>query len=206
MFIDDDGITFGFDQWRRLRMTMLPGYRPLAAWLYTDVQPNLFAFDSFLDLLVQAERNAGTVQGNGCWVEFRPADVVLVSLYDRWSPLAVPRELFWPVLAGLHDFLSRTAKAPDLARPPDYPVISRQANWRQPPDHGRPVLVDHTYFPREWSEQDVREAGEGAWRSAEALYDEHTGAWSGLWRGVELAGYYDPDTGRVQTYFPVLAP
>jgi hypothetical protein len=206
MFLDDDAITFGFDQWRRLRMSMLPGYRPLAAWLHTDVQPNLAALDRFVGLLGQAERNAGAIHGNGCLVEFRPGTVVLTSLYGRWAPLAVPRALFWQVLAGLHDFLATTANAPDLARLPGYPEVSRQVTERRPPDGGRPALVDHTYFPPGWSEQDVRAAGEGAWRSAEALYDEHTGVWSGMWRGMEVSGYYAPDTGEVQVYFPVLAP
>ncbi len=93
----------------------------------------------------------------------------------------------------------------DLSRPADYPAVSRQATLRETPA-GPAALVDHTYFPREWSEQDVRAAGEGAWNSPEALYDEQTGAWSGLWHGLELAGYFDPAAGTVQTYFPVLAP
>ncbi|AHH99142.1 hypothetical protein [Kutzneria albida] len=206
MFTTGDEITFSHDQWRRLRITMLPAYRPLAAWLHTDVQPNLAALDQFAEVLGQAATNRETVNGNGCWIEFRPNDVVIGSLYDRWEPLPVPTGLFWPVLSGLRGFLLGAAAEPGLTRPDGYPAVSRMTTRRPPPTGGRPVLVDRTYFPPEWSEQQVQQAAAGAWGSAEALYDEHTGTWSGLWCGGELAGYYDPATGTVQSYFPVLAP
>jgi hypothetical protein len=74
------------------------------------------------------------------------------------------------------------------------------------PDGRPPILVDHTFFPPDWSPEAVRAAAEGAWQGEDACFDVRTGAWSGLWRGLELAGYFDPDTGSVLTYFPVLAP
>jgi hypothetical protein len=211
MFSTGEEIAFGFDEWRRLRITVLPDYRPLAAWLHTDVQPNLAVVDGLGRLLGQAEQSVVTVHGNGCRVRFRPADVVIDSQFGRWPPLAVPRSLFWPVLSGLRSFLADfLADAESAANPaePELPGARpfRRAEWRTPPDGGPPALVDHTYFPPDWSEADVRAAGQGAWRSAEALFDEPTGTWSGLWHDLELAGYYDPATGSPLTYFPVLPP
>jgi hypothetical protein len=206
VFTTADEITFGFDEWRRLTITMLPAYRPLAAWLHTDVQPNLAALDTFVGVLGQADRDGMVVNGNGCAVAFPAEHIMLTSLYDHWSPLSVPRALFWPALTGLRAFVAEVRGARGLARPLDYPLVSRDVYRHVPPEGGPPVLVDHTYFPRHWSPELVREAGEGAWRSQEAWYDSETGAWSGLWRGLEVAGYFDPATGSPQTYFPVLAP
>ncbi|GAA0616538.1 hypothetical protein GCM10010174_38130 [Kutzneria viridogrisea] len=206
MFDTGEEISFGYDQWHRLRITMVPDYRPLAAWLHTDVQPNLAALDQFSRVLRQAASNRETVNGNGCWIDFQPAGVLIGSLYDRWQPLPVPEALFWPVLSGLRAFLLNSAADPALARPDGYPAVGRMTTHRTPPTGGRPALVDRTHFPPDWSAQEVQEAATGAWHSAEARYDEQTGAWSGLWRDLELAGYYDPATGAVHTYFPVLAP
>lgn len=205
MFITSDDITFGFDEWRRLRVSAPAEYRALAAWLYSDVQANLAAVDGFTEVLRNAERDGLVVNGNGCSVMFDGGRVMLSSRYGRWAPLSVPPELFWLVLKGLRDFLGGIQGDPGLVRE-DYPEVTRLAVLEEIGPGRRPVVVDHTYFPQDWPEEVASEAGTRAWQSDNALYDEETGCWSGFWRGLEIAGYYDPGSGTVLVYFPVLAP
>lgn len=206
MFTTSDDITFGFDEWHRLRIGMLASYRPLAAWLHTDVQSNLAAVDTYIELLRRAQQDGITVNGNGCYVTFERDHITVASRYGRWTPLAVPEGLFWQVLNGLRGFLAGIQGAPGLARPGDRHDVTRTATLRHPANGGPPQLVDHTHFPKEWTKDMIREAGKAAWQSEQARYDMETGAWSGLWQGMELAGYYDPDQRKIQTYFPIMAP
>ncbi|WP_434533285.1 hypothetical protein [Amycolatopsis carbonis] len=46
-------------------------------------------------------------------------------------------------------------------------------------------------------------AGTAAWSSPDVLRDPATGAWSGSFADLEIAGYHNPATGEVLTYFPV---
>lgn len=206
MFEIGEEVGFAFDEQRRLRISVPEAYLPLAAWLYTDAQPNLQALDGLGELLRQCRQVGRTLLGNGCSVTFVDELVVLESLYERWPRTAVPEKFFWMVLVSLRNFLMATSTAQELARPEEYPVVTRALSELEPPGGGPKVLVDHTYFPVEWSEREVREAGEGAWQSAECVLHAATGVWSGMWRGLELAGYYNPDTGEAQVYFPVLSP
>jgi hypothetical protein len=206
MFEIGEQVGFAFDEQRRLRISVPEGYLPLAAWLHTDAQPNLQALDGLGELLRQCEQHGRTLLGNGCAIAFSGDLVMLESLYERWPRTAVPREFFWAVLSGLRNFLVATSGIPELARPQEYPAVTRALREVDRPDGGPKLLVDHTYFPPEWSDQEVREAGEGAWQSPECVLHEETGVWSGMWRGLELAGYYNPATGEPQVYFPVLSP
>jgi hypothetical protein len=204
MFGIGDAITFTFDEFRRLRISAPEAHLPLAAWLHTDVQPNISAIDQLTGLLRRAQAEQRTWLGNGCSLDLINDVVLLESLYDRWPRLVLPQSQFWPVLEGLRGFLVSTAQEPSLQRPEDYPEVSRDTTDHRNPNTGRLSYLDHTYFPRTWSTQDVIRAGEGAWQSPQLVRDERTGAWSGIWGNLELAGYYDPATGQALTYFPVL--
>ncbi|MFD1052407.1 hypothetical protein ACFQ1S_45900, partial [Kibdelosporangium lantanae] len=91
-----------------------------------------------------------------------------------------------------------------LARPDDYPLLQR--GFTEHEEDGRRYLVDYTYFPADWSADQAQEAEDGAWASPELVRDEVTGLWSGMWQGMELAGYYDSATDKVLVSFPVISP
>ncbi|MGW4490110.1 EndoU domain-containing protein [Amycolatopsis sp. NPDC004368] len=199
-------VSVGVDQHRRLRIMVPKEFLPLAAWLYTDAQPNISVLDQLGGALEDCRRRGMTMIGNGCTLDFLNDLVVLESRYGRWSRCVVPQSVFWPVLNGLRSFLIGTAKYSGLARPADYPLAAVRIFEVHPDDGAKPFVVNYTYFPPEWSEDEVRAAGNGAWQSETAVRDPETGVWSGMWRGLELAGYFDPKTGEVQTYFPVVGP
>ncbi|RZQ61926.1 EndoU domain-containing protein [Amycolatopsis suaedae] len=204
MFGIGDEITFTYDEFRRLRISVPEELLPLAAFLHTDVQPNIAAMDDFAGFVRLAQAEQRTWLGNGCALDLVNDVVLLESLYDRWPRLTIPASLFWPVLEGLRGFLISSAQAPRLQRPAGYPAVTRATTEFNHPDSGRVSYVDHTYFPRTWTREDVIRAGEGAWQSPQLVTDEKTGAWSGMWGNLELAGYHDPATGQALTYFPVL--
>ncbi|WP_231648706.1 EndoU domain-containing protein [Saccharothrix sp. NRRL B-16348] len=206
MFGIGDSIEFTFDGQRRLRVSVPADYLPLAAWLTTDAQPHLSGLDHLVGLIRHCQREGRTLVGNGCSVDLVNDVVLLESSYGRWPRAVIPESLFWPVLEGLHGFMAGAAREPTLARPADYPEVFRATTEHQDSGAARPVVVDHTYFPLDWTNEDVMAAGEGAWQSPETIRDPHTGTWSGVWRNLELAGYYDPGTGEALTYFPVIAP
>jgi hypothetical protein len=203
-FTPGDQLSLSFDEHRRLRVMVPPPMLPLAAWLYTDVQPNLSALDQMWVALEHCRDTSVTFVGNGCLVDFVNDVVVLESRYDTWPRHVVPPEVFWSVLAGARAFLAGTSGVPMLARPDDYPVVGR--GFTEHDEDGRKYLVDYTYFPAEWSADQVRAAGDGAWTSPQLVCDEATGLWSGMWEGLELAGYYDRATGEALVYFPVISP
>ncbi|NUT48464.1 MAG: hypothetical protein HOV94_14315 [Saccharothrix sp.] len=206
MFDIGDSIGFAFDEHRRLRVSAPADHLPLAAWLTTDAQPHLYGLDHLADLLQRCRHEDCRLVGNGCSIDFVNDVVLLESTYGRWPRAVIPESVFWPVLEGLHRFLVAAAPEPALARPADYPEAFRAATGHQEPGTPRPIVVDHTYFPLDWTEEEVAESGEGAWQSREAIRDPHTGTWSGMWRNLELAGYYDPATGEALAYFPVISP
>lgn len=197
-------LSLSFDEYRRLRVMTPPQMLPLAAWLYTDVQPNLAAVDRMLAALQRCRAEGLSLIGNGGLVDFLNEAVVLESRYGTWERHVVPQTAFWQVLNGVRAFLSGTANQPLLARPADYPLALRGSSTYV--EEGRTYLVEYTYFPEGWSPEQVRAAGDGAWASPQLLRDEATGLWSGMWQGLELAGYYDTKTGEPLTYFPVISP
>ncbi|GAB3897222.1 hypothetical protein GCM10029964_079730 [Kibdelosporangium lantanae] len=203
-FIPGDQLALAFDEHRRLRLVVPQPMLPLAAWLYTDVQPNLSALDQTWVALEHCRDNGVTYVGNGCLVDFVNDVVVLESRYETWPRHVVPQQVFWSVLAGVRAFLAGTAGAPVLARPDDYPLLQR--GFTEHEEDGRRYLVDYTYFPADWSADQAQEAEDGAWASPELVRDEVTGLWSGMWQGMELAGYYDSATDKVLVSFPVISP
>lgn len=206
MFEIGESVSLAFDQRRRLRVMAPEEYLPLAAWLHTDAQPNSSALDQLVRVLQWCRQEEWTLVGNGCVLDFVRDVVVLESRFGTWPRTVVPQSAFWPVLDGMRAFLAGTATAPGLVRPAGYPDVRRVATERQRPDDGKRYLLDHTCFPVEWTPEQVREAGDGAWRSADLLRDPTTGTWSGMWRDLVLAGYFDRATGEVLTYFPVISP
>ncbi|AOS65116.1 EndoU domain-containing protein [Actinoalloteichus hymeniacidonis] len=201
----DESIRFDFDDSRRLRIAMVDGLLPIAAWLHTDVQANLAGLESFGTLLTTAKAGGHTINGNGCAVRFEHGEVVLESLYDRWEPLRFSEDLLVAILTGLRAFLRDSAADPRLARAANFPEPTRMVTTHGR-DDGSTVLIDHTYFPQAWSPMQVQVAADAAWASDDFLFDEVTGVWSGTHEGLEFAGYYDPKTGVPQMYFPVVAP
>ncbi|WIX83011.1 EndoU domain-containing protein [Amycolatopsis carbonis] len=201
-----ESVSLAFDDQRRLRIMVPRELLPVAAWLYTDAQPNIAVLDRLGATLQRCRSEERTLVGNGCQVDFVNNIVVLESRYGRWPRKIVPQSVFWPVLNGLRSFLVAAAADPALARPADYPLAVPRIFEERPDGGQKPYFVDYTYFPPEWSGEEVRAAGNGAWQSPTAVRDLETGVWSGMWRGLELAGYFDPATGEVLTFFPVIAP
>lgn len=199
-------IEMAFDARRRLRIIAPEHLIPLAAWLYTDVQPNIAGLDEFGKALQRCRAEESTLVGNGCNVDFVNDLVLVENRFGTWTRQVVPQHVFWSIFGSFRSFLVATAQAPVLRRPAGYPPALRLTAERPLDDGDKPVLVNHTYFPVDWSIAEVRQAGDGAWQSEEVLRDRLTGAWSGMWRGLELAGYYDVGTGEVLTYFPVVSP
>lgn len=201
-----DSVSLVFDRHRRLRIMTPREYLPLAAWLYTDAQANSSVLDQLGAALERCRREDRTLIGNGCTIDFLNDVVVLESRYGRWPRKVLPQSVFWPVFNGLRSFLAASAGQPELARPANYPLAVSRVFEEKPDDGSKSFLVNYTYFPPTWSEDEVRSAGNGAWQSPTAVRDAETGLWSGMWRGLELAGYFDPENGDVQTFFPVIAP
>lgn len=199
-----EGLSLSFDEHRRLRVMAPQQMLPFAAWLYTDVQPNLAAVDQMLGTLQRCRAEGLTLIGNGALVDFVNEVVVLESRYDTWDRHVIPQSVFWPALTGVREFLAGTAGQPSLARPAGYPLALRSSSTHI--EEGRTCLVEYTFFPSAWSVEQVHAAGDGAWASPQLVRDEMTGLWSGMWHGLELAGYYDKATGEPLTYFPVISP
>lgn len=206
MFEIGDSVAMSFDARRRLRIMTPEKYLPLAAWLHTDVQPNLAALDELVAVLQRCRQQERTLIGNGCTVDFVNDLVLLESRYDTWPRQVVPQDVFWPVLQGMRAFLVTTARFSALTRPADYPPAVRTTTEHRIEDVRKPVFVNHTYFPPNWSIEEVREASTAAWGSPDLVADQTTGAWSGMWRGMEVAGYYDVSTGEAFAVFPVIGP
>ena len=199
-------IAMSFDVQRRLRIIAPENLISLAAWLYTDVQPNIAGLDELEKVLRRCWAEERTLVGNGCNVDFVNDLVLLENRFGTWARQVVPQHVFWSVFQGFRAFLVATAHAPVLVRPAGYPQALRMTMDQRLDDGGKRVLVNYTYFPADWPVDEVKQAGNGAWQSRDALRDNRTGAWSGTWRGLELAGYFDVGTGEVLTYFPIISP
>ncbi|MBB4686987.1 hypothetical protein [Amycolatopsis jiangsuensis] len=202
----DDAVSLSFDEHRRLRIRAPREYLPLAAWLYADAQPNLAALDGLGQLLEQSRGEQLTLVGNSCLVDFVNDLVLLESRYDLWPRTVLPQQVFWTVVNGFRRYLADNAGQPLLTRPAGYPDAQRYTFRHTSDEDGKQYLVDQTYFPRSWSPEEVRAAADGAWASPELVLDEQTGVWSGMWRGLEIAGCYHSGEREVLTYFPVISP
>jgi hypothetical protein len=206
MFTIGDSVAMSFDALRRLRIMVPEQYLPLAAWLHTDVQPNLASLDQLVGMLQRCRQEERTLIGNGCTVDFINDLVLLENRFGIWPRQVVPQDVFWPVLRGMRAFLVDMARSFGLARPVNYPPSVRATIPQQLEDVRKPVFVTLTYFPPNWSTRQVQEAGAGAWASPELIADQTTGAWSGVWRDMEVAGDYNVATGEALNVFPVIAP
>lgn len=210
LFQITDRFTFRRDAEGRLRIGAPAGREPVAAWLMGDVQENLAGADRFRGYLDEA-RHATAVEdrrldGNGCTVAVSQDTSFLISQYDLWEPLILPR--------------TELEGAFDLFR--DYLVEEQERGWRSPERspgcyratvgwqdeetgtwRDRPI-TDHTFFPEEWSTELVTETVMEAGRSPTMAVDVATGAWSAISGGLHIFGYLDAKTGRPLTAFPVI--
>ncbi|MEV6350215.1 EndoU domain-containing protein [Actinoplanes sp. NPDC051851] len=62
-----------------------------------------------------------------------------------------------------------------------------------------------TFFPDHWTPEQVDNAVDRAFREG-ATKDPETGRWQGSFRGVDLSGFYDVETGDLKHGYPVLKP
>ncbi|MFI5612656.1 hypothetical protein [Amycolatopsis sp. NPDC051903] len=198
LFGPGDELTFAFDETGRLRIAVPEEQLPLAAFLYTDAQSDAHAVGELAGLLRRAQREAKTWLGNGCSVDLTGDVAVLDSLYGTWPRATFPQPVFWSALEGLQRFLGESGGAAPTTG------VTRAATEYRNLKNGRFCFVDRTYFPSDWSPAAITEAGTRAWAAGETLRDPATGAWSGSFGGLEIAGYYRPSTGEPLTYFPVL--
>jgi hypothetical protein len=60
-----------------------------------------------------------------------------------------------------------------------------------------------TFFPDHWSREQVDNAVDRGFREG-AVKDAETGRWRSTFRGVDLEGFYDPDTDTLLHGYPVL--
>ena len=66
--------------------------------------------------------------------------------------------------------------------------------------------AESTFFPNNWSEDQVRHAVTRAVSEGNIIKDKEgnpTNAWQGTYRGITIRGYYDPVTKHVTTAYPV---
>ncbi|WP_031470495.1 EndoU domain-containing protein [Sciscionella sediminilitoris] len=201
MFDISEGIRFTLDEHPRLRLSVPVELRPLAAWLHTDAQANHGVLVEFGKGLRAAQLSGTQIIGNGWVIRPAPEGIELLPRYTGMDSFYVPDGVLWPVLEGIQGLLGGI----DQQLRAEFPAPAHQVlrSVSREPDGS---LRDHTYFPQALSERAVAEAGQQAWQSEETLIDESTGAWSGFWQGMEIAGYYDPASGQVQSYFPVMSP
>ncbi|MEV4604318.1 EndoU domain-containing protein [Amycolatopsis sp. NPDC049253] len=197
LFGTGDSLAFAFDESRRLRISAPADQLPLAAFLYTDAQADAHTVGQLVGLLRRAQREAKTWLGNGTSVVFTGDRVELESLYGTWPRAVFPQQVFFAALESLHRFLLSSGASPAETG------ITRKASEYRNLKNGRFSFVDHTYFPPDWTPEAVSAAGTAAWSSPDVLRDPATGAWSGTFADLEIAGYHNPETGEVLTYFPV---
>jgi uncharacterized protein RhaS with RHS repeats len=62
-----------------------------------------------------------------------------------------------------------------------------------------------TFFPDDWSQAKVQHGVERAFKETKNINPE-TGEWMGVYRGVKISGFYDPETGALKTAFPIYEP
>jgi hypothetical protein len=183
---------------------------PVAAWLMGDVQENLAGADRFREYLDDA-RHANAVEdrrvdGNACTVAVSQETSFLISQYDLWEPLILPRaELeasFDLFRSHLVEELERGWRSPERSPGCYRATVGWQdeetGDWRDRP------ITDHTFFPEDWSTEHVTQTVLEAGRSPSMAVDVTTGAWSAIAGGLHMFGYLDAKTGRPLTAFPII--
>lgn len=61
-----------------------------------------------------------------------------------------------------------------------------------------------TFFPDHWTPEEADNAVTRGFHSPDVVKDPKTGRWSGTHRGVDLKGFYDPETDTLSHGYPVL--
>jgi len=205
-----DTLSFRRDVEGRLRIAAPAGMEPVAAWLMGDVQENLAGADRFRGYLDEA-RHANAVEdrrvdGNACTVAVSQETSFLISQYDLWEPLILPRaeleSAFDLFRSYLVEELERSWRSPERSVGSYRATVGWQdeetGDW-----HDRPI-TDHTFFPEEWTTERVKETLVEAGRSPSMAVDVTTGAWSAIAGGLHIFGYLDAKTGRPLTAFPII--
>lgn len=211
LFRTGDRLAFARDEWGRLRLTVPEDRLPFAAWLHGDVQANLSLADVYRSHLeaarAQPELSMRRVRGNGCQVSFWENDwVELASVYERWAPAWILVSELFAMFDAWAGYLTAEARA-GWSRPEPLPAVYRGTVAFTNPETGtvgEQNVVDHTFFPDDWGEEDVVAAGRQAWESGAFAADLTTGAWSGMAGSLEIAGYLHPESWRVDTFYPVI--
>lgn len=62
-----------------------------------------------------------------------------------------------------------------------------------------------TFFPDDWTPEQVQHAIERAFNGPGVHKDPESGRWSGTFRGIKLRGFYDPDTDELLHGYPILS-
>ncbi|MGH7920808.1 MAG: EndoU domain-containing protein [Candidatus Dormibacteraceae bacterium] len=210
LFLTADGFSFRRDVEGRLRIASPPGMEPVAAWLMGDVQENLAGADRYRGYLDEA-RHASAVEdrrvdGNACTVAVSQETSFLISQYDLWEPLILPRadleSAFDLLRAYLVEETERGWRSPERAEGCYRATVGWQDEetgaWRDRP------ITDHTFFPEQWASERVTELVMEAGRSPSMAVDVGTGAWSAIAGGLHLFGYLDAKSGRPLTAFPII--
>jgi len=210
LFPAADRLSFHRDVEGRLRISAPAGMEPVAAWLMGDVQENLAGADRYGGYLDEA-RHASAVEdrrvdGNACTVAVSQETSFLISQYDLWEPLILPRTELEAAFDQFRTYLVEELQA-GWRSPERTPGCYRATVGWQDEETGawqdRPI-TDHTFFPEEWTTEQVTQTVLEAGRSPSMAVDVTTGAWSAVAGGLHLFGYLDRQTGRPLTAFPVI--
>ncbi|UVS81431.1 EndoU domain-containing protein [Actinokineospora sp. UTMC 2448] len=79
-----------------------------------------------------------------------------------------------------------------------------RSNWKMKENTGR----ENTFFPDDWSEDQIKHAVTTAYHKGKLgkpkknKHGKWRGKWKGRYRGIEIAGYYDAETGALMTAWP----
>ncbi|MBO0703368.1 MAG: hypothetical protein J2P38_10580, partial [Candidatus Dormibacteraeota bacterium] len=190
LFAVADRLSFRRDVEGRLRISAPAGMEPVAAWLMGDVQENLAGADRFRSYMDEA-RHASSVEdrrvdGNACTVAVSHDTTFLISQYDLWEPLILPRAELEAAFDEFRDYLVQELehgwRSPDRT-----PGCYRATVGWEDEDTGqwqdRPI-TDHTFFPEEWTSEQVTQTVLEAGRSPSMAVDVTTGAWSAIAGGL----------------------
>lgn len=210
LFPTSDRLSFHRDVEGRLRIAAPPGMEPVAAWLMGDVQENLAGADRFGGYLDEARHATAVedrrVDGNACTVAVSHDTSFLISQFDLWEPVILPRTELEAAFDVFRAYLAEELEA-GWRSPERTPGCYRATVGWQDEETGawqdRPI-TDHTFFPEEWTSEQVTQTVLEAGRSPSMAVDVTTGAWSAISGGLHLFGYLDKKTGRPLTAFPII--
>ncbi|MGW3890928.1 EndoU domain-containing protein [Micromonospora chokoriensis] len=73
----------------------------------------------------------------------------------------------------------------------------RTGEWRQ-------KRGGSTFFPDDWSPEQVDRAISRGFEAPDVVKNPETGRWSSSFRGIDLEGFYDPESGKLSHGYPVL--